>query len=301
MFGRYPRVLNELVRNPGRVARRHSALLPVYKTCADLLLIQRRRRLRRLASTLPPPLPHFRVPEPTGYVMIPPPATTSATALLHRCDDIVRHGEGRPMRKAHLESMVGTDEIDRFREFLDFGLDPLLLGAASAYLRELPVLATVDFWHSRASMGEWQTSQLYHRDLDDSRQMKVFLFVTDVTEDSGPLTVVPAAASDRISRALHYRPTSGNFRITDDAIRPLLADGDERPLTGPRGTIVLVDTSRVLHFGSRVSARDRYVVVVQYLTPTNFMRNPFFRFEPWRYAHLSHDRGSTVDRAVLGA
>ena len=204
------------------------------------------------------------------------------------------------MRKTHLESLVGPDEIGRIPEFLDFALDPLLLSAAAAYLGELPMLAAVDFWHSRTAAGDWQTSQLYHRDLDDERQLKAFLFVSDVDEGAGPLTIVPADASERIGRTLGYRPASGNFRITDDEIRPLLAAGEERALTGPRGTMVLVDTSRVLHFGSRVITRDRYVVVVQYLTPTNYMRNPFFGAEPWPYAHLSPDRAAPLDRAVLG-
>jgi hypothetical protein len=122
-----------------------------------------------------------------------------------------------------------------------------------------------------------------------------------VDEGSGPLTVVSADASARVSRALQYRPTSGRVRITDEQIRPLLANGEERALTGPRGTIVLVDTSRVLHYGSRVMTRDRYVVVLQYLTPTNYMRSPFAGAEPWPYAHFSSGRASSLERAVLGA
>jgi hypothetical protein len=212
----------------------------------------------------------------------------------------MRHGARHAMRKTHLESLAGLDDIERYPEFLDFCLDPLFLAAGARYLGDLPVLATVDFWHSKATTGEFHTSQLYHRDLDDARQFKVFLFVSDVDAESGPLTVLPADVSARVGRQLRYRPTSGNFRITDDQIRPLLVAGEERILTGPSGTIVLVDTSRLLHFGSRVSSRDRYVVVAQFLTPTNFMRNPFYSREPWPYAHLAPARVTPLQRAVLG-
>ena len=67
---------------------------------------------------------------------------------------------------------------------------------------------------------------------------------------------------------------------------------------GPSGTIVFVDTSRLLHFGSRVSSRDRYVVMVQYLALTNFMHNPFYSFEAWPYAHLAQPHFTPAQRAT---
>ena len=70
--------------------------------------------------------------------------------------------------------------------------------------------------------------------------------------------------------------------------------------TGPAGTVVFIDTSRVLHFGSRVATRDRYVVMVQYLALTNFMYNPFYSFKAWPYAHLARPGMSAAQRAVLG-
>ena len=301
MSGRIRRAVAELIRNPGRVARRHSRFLPAYKTFTNLVLIRRRRRLRRLAASVAAAPAALHLRDSVGFRVIPPGAVASAAPLLARCRDLIDHGARRAMRKTHLESLAGLDHIEQFPEFLDFCLDPLFLAAGAEYLRDLPVLASVDVWHSKPAAGAFHTSQLYHRDLDDSRQFKIFLFVSDVDVESGPLTVLPAEVTERACRALRYQPTSGDFRITDDRIRPLLAPGDEHVLTGPSGTIVLADTSRLLHFGSRVASRDRYVAVVQYLTPTNFMHNPFYSFDPWPYAHLAQPRHTRLQRAVLGA
>jgi hypothetical protein len=300
IFGRVRRGLAELVRNPGRLARRHSRLLRSYKTFTNLVLLRKRLRLRRLVSTVSVASPAIYLEDNLGFKVLPPEMVASAAPLIARCRDLMCSGARRPMRKTHLESLAGPDEIARYPEFLDFCLDPIFLSAGARYLGDLPVLASVDFWHSRHDTGPFHTSQLYHRDLDDWRQFKVFLFVSDVDTESGPLTVLPAHVTERVCRELGYRATSGNFRITDDQIRSRLANGEEQTLTGPSGTIVLADTSRLLHFGSRVSGRDRYVVVAQYLTPTNFMRNPFFRVEPWPYAHLAHARVTPLQRAVLG-
>jgi hypothetical protein len=293
-------ILGELVVNPGRVARRYHGAIGLYKAFSDTVTSPRRHRLRRLATTLPTPAAELRVTEDDGFKVIAPGRFSSADPLIARCRSLVGQAGQRPSKKAQLDSLVGVDHVHRFPEFLDFCLDPTLLGVAADYLHELPILASVEFWHSRATAEQFQNSQLYHSDLDDVRQFKIFLFVSDVDDASGPLTVVSAGRSDELRRVLRYRPRSGHVRIEDERIRPLLAPGDERALTGPAGTVVFIDTSRVLHFGSRVATRDRYVVMVQYLALTNFMYNPFYSFKAWPYAHLATPRMSAAQRAVLG-
>ena len=293
-------ILGELVVNPGRVARRYHSALGLYKAFSNTVTSSRRQRLRRLAKMLPSPTAELRVHEDDGFKVIAPGPFASAEPLLARCRGLVGQAGQRPSKKAQLDSLVGVDHIQQFPEFLDFCLDPTLLGVAADYLHELPILASVEFWHSRATAEQYQNSQLYHSDLDDVRQFKIFLFVSDVDEQSGPLTVVAAGRSEEIGRALRYRPRSGHVRIEDERIRPLLSPGDERVLTGPPGTVVFIDTSRVLHFGSRVATRDRYVVMVQYLALTNFMYNPFYSFKAWPYAHLARPGMSAAQRAVLG-
>jgi hypothetical protein len=293
-------ILGELVVNPGRVARRYHGALGLYKAFSNTVTSSRRQRLRRLTTMLPSPTNELRVTEDEGFKVLAPGRFASADPLIARCRGVVGQAGQRPSKKAQLDSLVGVDQVQHFPEFLDFCLDPTLLGIAADYLHELPILASVEFWHSRATADQFQNSQLYHSDLDDIRQFKIFLFVSDVDEAAGPLTVVPAGRSEQLRRALRYRPRSGHVRIEDEQIRPLLEPGDEHSLTGPAGTVVFIDTSRVLHFGSRVATRDRYVVMVQYLALTNFMYNPFYSFKAWPYAHLARPGMSAAQRAVLG-
>ena len=294
------RVIKELVVNPGRAARRWPAAQKAYKAISDAVTVARRRRLRDLASRLPRPGLDLVVPRDTGLRVVTPGAFPSAARLVARCRTLLDSQERRAAKKAQLVSLMTPREIGQLPEFVDFCLDPSILGIASAYLGELPILGAVEFWYSRPIEGDYTNSQLYHADLDDVQQLKVFLFVSDVDLESGPLTVLPANVSARVSTAVGYRPASGRVRIDDAQIRPLLSPGEEIVLTGPSETIAFVDTSRALHFGSRVSSRDRYVVMVQYLGLTNYMRNPFYSFEPWPFAHLAQPGHSELQRAVLG-
>ena len=293
-------MMTQFVANPGRVARKHSGALAAYKAFANLAVNGRRRRLRDLASTFPAPSADLRVPGSAGFKVVPPGQITSAAPLIALCRRLTSLSAHKVSKKSQLHSLVGVQQVAEFHEFLDFCLDPMILGVGADYLGELPILASVEFWHSTATDAEFANSQLYHCDLDDFRQFKVFLFVSDVDIDCGPLTLLPGNVSDRVRRTLRYRPSSGNVRIADERIRPLLSPDDEQVLLGPSGTIVFVDTSRLLHFGSRVSSRDRYVVMVQYLTLTNFMRNPLYSFEAWPYAHLAQPHFNPAQRAVLG-
>jgi hypothetical protein len=300
MFGSVLRISKELIVNPGRVMRRHHRTLASYKALCDLMLAGKRQRLRTLSSTLPPPPDDLRVPVEDGFKLVAPGRLASAVSLVGRCRGLINQRADRLEKKAQLSELISVDEVGQFAEFLNFCLDPTILAVGAHYLGELPILASVQFWRSRATGDTYQNSQLYHSDLDDFKQFKVFLFVSDVDMESGPLTLLPAHVSERIARALRYRPASGKVRLLDDQIRPLISPGDERVLTGPSGTLVFMDTSRALHFGSRVSSRDRYVVMLQYLTLTNFMRNPFYSFAKWPYAHLAQPSFTPVQRAVLG-
>ena len=65
------------------------------------------------------------------------------------------------------------------------------------------------------------SSQKYHLDHEDYKQVKGFLFIEDVDLDSGPLTVINALESKNIQRIINYEMTKSNKRVDDEVIRSL--------------------------------------------------------------------------------
>jgi len=134
-----------------------------------------------------------------------------------------------------------------------------LVDLVATYFGEVPVLTDICLRWSPVNDSA-RSSQLFHRDEEDATQLKFLLYVTEVTDASGPFTVLSAPASARVFAASGRR----FGRFTDDAISAELGGEQPHALTGPRGTLTCIDTSRCLHFGSRCNAHERVALFFQY-------------------------------------
>jgi phytanoyl-CoA dioxygenase PhyH len=173
--------------------------------------------------------------------------------------------------------------------FARFALQPAVLAALAEYYGELPRLDYVTVTYSGPAEGELRFSQLWHRDYDDTKVVKLFVYLTDVGDEDGPFTFLPGPQSDRIGFSLRsHRP--------DAAIAARADLGAAVRMTAPRLSAFLVETSRCLHMGSRVAAgHERLMYTATFIsTPIIFPERaqPFFRLA---------GSESAVERRVLSA
>jgi hypothetical protein len=185
----------------------------------------------------------------------------AACKQLYDTYQIAAHQRSREHFKADfLVSVAGPDEFLACKPVLDFVLSPQVLHFASAYFGEVPVLGSINLMWSPPN-GTMKESQLFHRDGEDLKQLKLFLNVTDVTKESGPLTLVPAPASELAMQKLRYN----TGRLSDEAVANAVGAENIITCTGPAGQLAAVDTSRCLHFGSRSNKLERLVLFVQFV------------------------------------
>lgn len=154
-------------------------------------------------------------------------------------------------RKAFWVRMLDEDMEDGLLPsdncFVSPALDPAVIGVLASALGELPQLDYVLVTFSEGSDAPLTSSQLWHRDYDDTRTIKLFVYLTDVTEVAdGPFTFLPAPVSDRVGFTRRTHRADGAV-FTGGIIRD-----DIKEMTGARGRAFLVETSRCLHMGSRV-------------------------------------------------
>jgi hypothetical protein len=130
-----------------------------------------------------------------------------------------------------------------------------VLQVVTAYLGCKPTLSSLGVRWSFPSTGERPMFQSFHRDVDDWRFLKLFIYLTDVDEDSGPHTYVRTSHLDGFAvRAEDYKLEQLAETYGADKIATI---------TGPRGTTFIADTLGI-HRGGVVRAKPRLILQAQY-------------------------------------
>lgn len=113
-----------------------------------------------------------------------------------------------------------------------------------------------------------QHSQLWHRDPEDFKVVKVFIYLTDVDESSGPFIYVPG--SQPRGRYSHLTPPSRHpWRLQDHEVESVFPKEYWTLCSGAAGTVIVADTVG-LHKGGFTISGYRGVAVFTYTSSTPF-------------------------------
>lgn len=138
---------------------------------------------------------------------------------------------------------------------LDILNAPQVLQIASAYLGCKPTLSSVGVRWSFPGADRHSTTQAYHRDLDDWRFLKLFVYLTDVDEGGGPHSFVRGSHKTGFGlQARRYARSHIDRRYGSQALSTVL---------GPRGTTFVADTLGI-HCGLPPTDRPRLILQIQY-------------------------------------
>jgi hypothetical protein len=244
-----------------------------------------------------------RIPADQGFLVCPPGAFDVGgviAAALNTVEHVNIEEKKVEANKPFMTKLGDMRAMTLESPFLQFALRHEIVASAADYLGLVPIIQFANVYHSSHAADELAKSQLYHCDSDEVTQVKIFIFCEDVTPESGPLTVVPANLSQRVRDHVRYKYKK---RLSDEQVREALGDDlVEVPITGPAGTVVFVDTSRCLHYGSRISTVGvrRLVVMLQYVTPLAFiLPEDDFRLGA-TFRHLLRDDHDAVTALILG-
>lgn len=132
---------------------------------------------------------------------------------------------------------------------------PFLIQLAIDYLGCMPTISTIGMRWSFPGDGAQVQTQNFHRDPDDWRFFKFFVYLSDVDLDSGPHLYVKGSHLD-----------AGNFRarpIEEAELERRYGRGAIIAITGGRGTSFIADTFGI-HAGPVPLARPRLILEVGY-------------------------------------
>ncbi len=141
-------------------------------------------------------------------------------------------------------------------------LDGGMLAIVQDYLGSAPVVDIATSWFSfPVGRSSREAATQFHFDLDRTRWVKVFYFLTDVNERTGAHLFVPRSQADGAipSRLL----SKGYSRLTDGEVESAFPINSWKTIGGPAGSILLEDT-RGLHKGLPLLEGHRLVLQFQY-------------------------------------
>ena len=146
-------------------------------------------------------------------------------------------------------------------EVQEFATDPVMARISQLYLGQPVMMDEVAFWWTTTQRAQDANvnAQQFHQDRDRLSFLKFFIYLTDVTPDTGP-HVYLKGSHRQIPRSMR-----GDGRKTDEAVREAGLWQNVTELTGPAGTLMAVDTIG-LHKGKTPTAGDRLALETEFAT-----------------------------------
>ena len=202
--------------------------------------------------------------------------------------------------KAYLHTIPFEKDFNLDHPIMKLATSDELVDIATSYLNFLPILSEIRIWYSPNTSTKKKGSQLFHLDYADINQLKVFIPIENIDEDSGPLTFIPSDSSKKICDNINYKLTNDEIRVEDEIVEKYVNKDDYRKATGSPGDLHCVDTSSCLHYGSRGATKNRKILMIQYLSPFSFSY-PLFYKNKTTFSHLSSPHSNSKLKLLLGS
>lgn len=245
-------------------------LVPIWNFRNPIHFRRERQLFRRVMSS-PGDYERFTVDRSLGFKEI-----ELERSLIAECVDFAKdkllssNGKSKNQNgKEYLRAIADFSDIDVNSKVFQLFTSQSMLESVAQYLGSTPILADIVVLHSPQSKPNsqneaFQGSQLYHRDGDGIRLLKIWILCNDVDTDNGPTVLLPAHLSDKVAARHIYRPGD---KVPHDRWFNKYSKNMFYAV-GSTGTVLATDTISCFHMGSRTSASsNRLVMMAHYVSP----------------------------------
>ncbi|MBN8555105.1 MAG: hypothetical protein J0L93_06660 [Deltaproteobacteria bacterium] len=166
----------------------------------------------------------------------------------------------------HLKDVIACPHL------LEIANDPKILSVVRNYLGAAPTIIVASAFQSFAGKNQARDAQLFHMDYDDYKFCKLFVYLTDVDEKSGPHVYLDSTHKLQVMAQKRGSFSKGikafdewwimKLRKTDEEVKEYLGITPTK-ITGKAGSAFLVDT-RGIHKGLLPENRDRMICQITY-------------------------------------
>ncbi len=175
-------------------------------------------------------------------------------------------------------------DLSTINEILDIANNTNVLEAVQDFLGAKPTISNINMWWSFSGKKEAEQAQYFHRDVDDFKFCKLFIYLTDVDMDNGPHVYVEGTSvSSKLTKIRRYK---------DDEIHSEFGEEKVKYFTAPKGSSFIVDTYG-FHKGLLPNKGKRLLLQVQYsLNPIGI-----YNYEPVDIGEHKYDK--YINRLII--
>ncbi len=219
-----------------------------------------------MASDLPENLkPVVSELKATGYAdgngEIDPALLAELTAA---ADARLNEGVDGPKLRTFFTQLTDQKDMNLDSIYVRFALQPAVQKLVCSYFNNtVPYLCNVALLLSTGTEGDtWSQSQLWHLDYNDSLTLKLWVYLTDVTDvENGPFTYIPAEPSRKVPN------TFFPGRVADETMEKAGLNASFCLVYGPKQKVFYIDTARCYHLGSRLKpGQHRLAYIATFVT-----------------------------------
>lgn len=169
-------------------------------------------------------------------------------------------GQRRQASKGYRMQLLGH-EWEPSSPLLAMAIHAPLLGLVNSYLGMRGRLQGIQGWLDVPTGGAPTETQLWHRDDDDISNLKVFVYLNEVSRANGPFCYIPGTHPG--GRRAMPPAWAGRERISDAEMAAVVPQEEWRICTAPPVTVVIADTCGY-HKGLQPQAGQRLLLAWQY-------------------------------------
>ncbi len=197
---------------------------------------------------------------------------------LNQFKDRLNPEEAEQGKKAYLKKYWDRfPTLDLSNPFLELTLRSQILSIANAYMKQWTILRYFDLAKT-LPVGENTDavqSQRWHRDPEEKRMVKMFIYLNDVDNEAGPFTYVYGSADNGKFGHLFPQETPLGSYPNPEEFNRLIPKENIKVMTGKAGTVIFCNTAG-LHKGGFATKKER-IMYTAFLSSSTYSEKPLYK------------------------
>jgi hypothetical protein len=186
-----------------------------------------------------------------------------------------------------------TPTLEIHNPYITFSLSDTVLSIASAYLHLVPRFDLFNLSETVLTSADAKFSQRWHRDPEDKRLLKIFIYLSDVEEEgAGPFMYVRGSNEGGKYRNLFPQQFPQGSYPDTAALESAVNPADMVKCFGKAGTVIFCDTSG-LHRGGFSTTKERMMFTAGFVPGTSTQPRKF------RMSAIDSETLSPLQKAAL--